>query len=38
MRLIISALVAAAFFAAVTAPASAWDAKSFFEELDRASM
>lgn len=38
MKAIISALVAVAFFAAVAAPASAWDAKSFFEELDRSSM
>ena len=35
MKIIISALIALTVLAAIAGPASAWDAKSFFEQEDR---
>ena len=37
MKTIVSALIALSVFAGVAAPASALDAKSFYEQMDRAS-
>ena len=35
MKTIVSALIALSVLAGITAPASAFDAKSFYEKLDR---
>jgi hypothetical protein len=37
MKTIVSALIALSVLAGIAAPASAWDAKSFYEQLDRQS-
>jgi hypothetical protein len=36
MKIILSALLALSVIASVAAPASAFDAKSFYEQMDRA--
>jgi hypothetical protein len=35
MKTIVSALIVLSVLAGIAAPASAWDAKSFYEQLDR---